>query len=177
MSTPEFVTGSVFVYLFSRYSLGLHVGRYVPITENPIENIRAMLLPAITLSCFGIALVVRVGRDAIAGVMSEPHVTSALARGETVPHVVRHHVVRNAAIPVVTVLAVYTGYLMGGAVIVENLFSLPGLGQVALVAIQQHDYAIVQGVVLVAAAAFIAINMLADVAYGLIDPRVRQVRA
>jgi peptide/nickel transport system permease protein len=173
MSTPDFVLGSLLVYLFSKYALGLKVGGYVPFADDPVANLRAMLLPAITLSVFGIAVVVRTGRDAVAGVLSAPHVTAALARGESLPHVVRHHVLRNAAIPVLTVVATYVGYLMGGAVIVENLFSLPGIGQAVLNAVTGRDYAIVQGTVLVAAAVFIAINMLADFAYGVIDPRVK----
>jgi peptide/nickel transport system permease protein len=173
MSTPDFVLGSLFVFLFSRFALGLPVGGYVTFAEDPVGNLRAFVLPAVTLSVFGMALVVRVGRDAVAGVLSSPHVAAAVARGESMRHVIGRHILRNAAIPVVTVLATYTGYLMGGAVIVENLFSLPGLGQSVLSAINGRDYAVVQGMVLVAAAAFIAINMMADVAYGLIDPRVR----
>jgi peptide/nickel transport system permease protein len=174
ISTPDFVVGSLLVYLFSRYALGLRVGDYVPFTENPVENLRAMLLPALTLSIAGIALMVRIGRDAVAGVLSEPYVTAAFARGESIPHVIRHHVVRNATMPVLTVLAIYSGYLMGGAVIVETLFTLPGLGRTILLAIQTRDYPVVQSSVLLAAAAFIAINMLADLAYGVIDPRVRR---
>lgn len=173
MSVPDFVLGSLFVYLFSRYALGLRVGGYVPFVEDPVENLRSMLLPALTLSIFGIALVARTGRDAIVTVLSSPHVTAATARGESMPRIIRHHVLRNSAIPLVTVLAVYMGYLMGGSVIVENLFSMPGLGQSVLTAIGNRDYATVQGVVVVAAAAFIMVNTLADVAYGFIDPRVR----
>jgi peptide/nickel transport system permease protein len=153
----------------------LPVGGYIPFADDPVENLRVMFLPALTLTAFGIAVVVRTGRDAVASVMSAPHVTAAFARGESVRHIVRHHVVRNAAIPVLTVLATYTGYLMGGVVIVENLFSLPGLGQAALNAVSDRDYAVVQGVVLAGAAAFIAINMLADFAYGVIDPRVARL--
>lgn len=173
ISVPDFVIGSLIVYLFSKYSLGLRVGGYVPFVDDPVENLRAMLLPALTLSVFGVAVVVRTGRDSVAAVLSAPHVTSAIARGESRSHIVRHHVLRNATIPVLTVLAVYVGYLLGGAVIVENLFSLPGLGQAALSAVTNRDYVLVQGVVLVAAAAFITVNILADVAYGAIDPRVR----
>jgi peptide/nickel transport system permease protein len=176
MSTPAFVTGSLFLYLFSRYSLGLLVGEYVPLTENPLANLRAILLPAVTMSIFGVALVVRIGRDAIAGVLNEPHLIAAVSRGESTAHIVRHHVIRNAAIPVLTVLAIFAGELMGGVVIVESLFTLPGLGQSALLAINQRDYSVVQGVVLLGAAAFIMINMLADVAYGVIDPRIRRAR-
>jgi peptide/nickel transport system permease protein len=173
MSIPDFVLGSLLVYLFSRYSLGLQVGGYVPFVDDPVGNLRSMLLPALTLSVFGIAVVVRTGRDAVAGVMSSPHVTAAIARGESMPRIVRHHVIRNAAIPLVTVVAIYFGYLMGGAVIVENLFSLPGLGQAVLNGVETRDYAIVQGIVLVAAATFILANLFADLAYAAIDPRVR----
>lgn len=173
MSVPDFVLGSLLVYVFSRFALGLPVGGYVPLAEDPVANLRSMILPAVTLSVFGVALVVRTGRDAVAAVVSSPHVTAALARGERIGHVIRHHVLRNAAIPVLTVLATYVGYLMGGAVIVENLFSLPGVAQAVLNAINARDYAMVQGLVLVAAAAFIAINLLADFAYGVVDPRVR----
>jgi peptide/nickel transport system permease protein len=173
MSTPDFVLGSLLVFLFSRFTLGLTVGGYVPLGDDPVVNLRSMALPAVTLSVFGIALVARTGRDAVAAVVSSPHVAAAVARGEPMGHVIRHHVLRNSAIPVLTVLATFVGYLMGGAVIVENLFSLPGLGQAVLIAINGRDYAVVQGLVLVAAAAFITINMLADVAYGLVDPRIR----
>jgi peptide/nickel transport system permease protein len=128
----------------------------------------------VTLSIFGIALVVRIGRDAVAGVLSEPHVTAARARGESLRHIVRHHVLRNASIPVVTVLAIYIGELMGGAIIVEELFRLPGLGQAALLAINGRDYPVVQILVLFAATAFVVMNMLADFAYGVIDPRIRR---
>jgi peptide/nickel transport system permease protein len=173
MSTPDFVLGSLLVFLFSRFALGLPVGGYVALAEDPVESLRSMVLPALTLSVFGIALVVRTGRDAVAGVLSSPHVTAAVARGEGTAFVIRHHILRNAAIPLLTVLATYTGYLMGGAVIVESLFSLPGLGQAILSAINGRDYAVVQGMVLVAAVAFIAVNMAADFTYGLVDPRVR----
>ncbi len=174
MSTPEFVLGSVLVFLFSRYSLGLPVSGYVDLSADPGGNLRAMMLPAMTLSVFGMAVVVRTGRDAVAGVFSAPSVTAAVGRGESLPHIVRHHVLRNASIPVLTVLATYVGYLMGGAVIAETLFSLPGMGQAVLAGIAGRDYAIVQSTVLVGAAAFIAINMLADSAYGVIDPRIAQ---
>ncbi len=173
MSTPDFVLGSLLVFVFSRWSLGLPVGNYVPLVDDVGANLRAMLLPALTLSVFGMAVVVRTGRDAVASVISLPHVTATLARGDSTLHVVVHHVLRNAAIPVVTVLATYTGYLMGGAVILENLFSLPGVGQAVLNAVTGRDYAVVEGMVLVAAATFIGINLLADFMYGVIDPRVR----
>lgn len=173
MSVPDFVLGSLFVFLFSRYTLGLPAGGYVPFGEDPLGSIKSMILPSVTLSVFGVALVVRTARDSVASVFSAPHVVAAIARGESMSHVVRHHILRNASIPLVTVLATYAGYLMGGAVIVETLFSLPGVGQAVQTAIKGRDYAVVQGMVMVAAAAFIAISLFADFTYGLLDPRVR----
>jgi len=174
ISTPDFVIGSVLVYLFSRYALGLPAGAYVPFATDPLTSLRDMLLPALTLSVFGVALISRIGRDSVAGVLNEPYAMAALSRGESTIHIIRHHVLRNAAIPLVTVVAVYFGYLMGGAVVVENLFSLPGLGQEALFAINGRDYPVIQAIVLVSAAAFIGANMIADLSYGALDPRIRR---
>src|SRR6185503_21153235 len=102
LSMPDFVLGSLLVYAFSTYALGLKVGGYVPFVDDPVGNLRSMLLPALTLSVFGTAILVRTARDAVASVFSLPHVTAATARGESTAHIVRHHVLRNEAIPVVT---------------------------------------------------------------------------
>ena len=171
MSVPSFVLGTLFVYLFSVYDLGLTVGGYVSFTEDPLTNLRAMALPAITLSVFGAALFARTTRDAVLRVLAEAFITAAVARGETPGQILRRHVLRNAAIPVVTVVAVNMGYLLGGAVIVELLFSVPGFGRYVLFAIQDRDYAVVQAGVMVAAVAFVAVNLLADLTYALLDPR------
>jgi len=176
-SVPDFVLGSVFVFVFSVWSLGLTVGGYVPLTQDPTTNLRAMLLPAVTLGVFGIALVLRTTRDAVLRVMTEDHITAAVARGEPPWRIVRRHVLRNAAIPVVTVASTYFGYLLGGAVVVEVLFSIPGVGLFTYTALENRDYAIVQAGVLIAAALFITINILADLAYVLIDPRIGSRRA
>ncbi|MFI5706428.1 ABC transporter permease [Kribbella sp. NPDC051620] len=175
MSTPDFVVGSILVYAFSTYSLGLPVGGYVPFLEDPVANLRSMALPVLTLGSFGLAIVVRTGRDAVSTVLSSPHVAAAVARGESVPHIVRHHLLRNIGIPLVTVLASYIGYLFGGAVVVEQLFSLPGIGQAVLSNVGQRNYPVVQGIVLISAAAFIFFNLLADFLYGVLDPRVVKV--
>lgn len=177
MSTPDFVIGSIFLFVFSQYALGLTTSGYVPFAADPVGNIRSMILPSVTLGVFGVALVTRTGRDSVANVMGMPHVLAALSRGERRLTIIRRHVVRNASIPVVTVLATYVGYLLGGAVIVETLFSLPGIGQAAIAAISQRDYPVIQAIVLLAAAAFILVNMLADALYGVIDRRVEAVPA
>lgn len=172
VSVPDFVLGSVLIFVFSMWSLWLRVGGYVPFSDDPVANLRAILLPAVTLSVFGIALIVRTTRDAVLRVMTEGHITAAVARGARPIEIIRRHVLRNAAIPVVTVVTTYFGFLLGGAVVVEVLFSIPGIGLYTFNGLQNRDYAIVQTGVLLTATVFIAINMLADILYALIDPRV-----
>jgi len=171
-SVPDFVIGSLLIFVFSVWSLGLKVGGFVPFGVDPIENLRTMILPSVTLGVFGIALVLRTTRDAVLRVLTEGHITAAVARGETPGRILRLHVLRNAAIPVVTVSATYFGYLLGGAVIVEVLFSVPGVGFYIFSALENRDYAVVQGGVLLAAIVFVAMNMLADLLYAVIDPRI-----
>lgn len=175
-SVPDFVLGSVLIFVFSVWSLWFRVGGYVPFGTDPVGNLRTMLLPGLTLSVFGVALILRTTRDAVLRVMTEPHITAAVARGATPGAIIRRHILRNAAIPVVTVTATYFGFLLGGAVIVEVLFSVPGVGLYIFNGLLNRDYAIVQAGVLLAAVVFITINMLADVLYALIDPRVGAVR-
>ena len=101
---------------------------------------------------------------------------AAVARGDSTWHIVRHHVLRNASVPILTVTATFFGYLLGGAVIAEILFSIPGVGVFVFNALNNRDYAIVQAGVLLAATVFIVINMLADIAYALLDPRIGSKR-
>ena len=171
-SVPDFVLGSTLIFVFSVWSLWLRVGGFAPFSQDPVGNMRVMLLPAITLAVFGIALMLRTARDAVLRVMTEGYITSAVARGEIPAAIIRLHVLRNAAIPVVTVVTTYFGFLLGGAVIVEVLFSIPGIGLYTYNGLMNRDYGIVQAGVLLAAVVFVTINMLADVAYALIDPRI-----
>lgn len=176
-SVPDFVLGSLFIFVFSVWSLGLRAGGYVPLAEDPIANILGMILPAVTLGVFGMALILRTTRDAVLSVLTEGHVTAAVARGDSPGEILRHHVLRNASVIVLTVSATYFGYLLGGAVIVEVLFSVPGVGFYIYSALLNRDYAVVQGGVLFVAALFILLNMLVDLAYVLIDPRIGASRA
>ncbi|GAB5469251.1 MAG: ABC transporter permease [Rhodospirillales bacterium] len=171
-SVPDFVLGSLFIFVFSVWSLGLKAGGYVPFWEDPIENLRGMILPSVTLGVFGMALILRTTRDAVLRVLTEGHITAAVARGERPGDILRHHVLRNASVLILTVSATYFGYLLGGAVIVEVLFSVPGVGFYIYSALLNRDYAVVQGGVLFVAVVFVLLNMLVDLLYVVIDPRI-----
>jgi peptide/nickel transport system permease protein len=176
MSVPTFVLGSFFVYVFSANSLGLAAGGFVPVADGVGANLATMILPAITLALPSSAFIARTARDAVLSVLSEPFIGAAVARGLTPSAVVRRHVLRNASIPVLTVLAVTVGYLMGGSVIIEQLYSLPGFGSFVLQALAARDYPVVQAGVLLGTAAFVVTSVLVDLAYGVIDPRIRLSR-
>jgi peptide/nickel transport system permease protein len=170
--TPEFVLGSALLYLLSGWSLGFGEKGFISPFVSPRENLTAMIVPAITLSVFGIALITRTSRDAVQRVLTEGHILTAVSLGERPRDIVVHHVLRNAAIPVLTVASAYFGYLLGGAVVVEVLFSLPGVGLYTFNSLNNRDYGVVQAGVMISAAVFIALNTIVDILYALIDPRV-----
>ena len=172
MSVPDFVLGSVFVYLFSRFDWFFTVGKYESIGADPVANFQAMFLPALTLSVFGIAVIARTGRDAVQEATRGLYVTAAVAAGESRRQIIRRHVLRNASIPVLTVTTTFAGYILGGAVVIEMLYSLPGVGLYVYNGIHNRDYAVVQAGVMLAAAIFVAINIVTDILYGVLDPRI-----
>lgn len=171
-SVPDFVLGSVLIFVFSSFQLWFQIGGFKPFSEDPVTNLRTIFLPSVTLALFGAALVLRTTREAVLRVMTEGYITAAVARGEEPKTIVRNHILRNASIPVVTVIITYFGFLLGGAVAMEVLFSIPGVGLYVFNGLQNRDYAIVQAGVLIAAFIFIAFSMLCDVLYALIDPRI-----
>ncbi len=174
--TPEFVLGSALLYFLPSWSLGFGDRGFISPFVSPGENLAAMIVPSVTLSIFGIALIVRTTRDAVQRVLTEGHILTAVSRGDRPSDIVLHHVLRNAAIPILTVASVFFGYLLGGAVIVEVLFSIPGVGLYTFNALNNRDYGVVQAGVMISAFVFIILNMLIDILYALIDPRVARQR-
>jgi peptide/nickel transport system permease protein len=170
--TPDFVLGTMLVYVFSVWSLGLTVGDYVPFAADPLGNLRSLALPAATLSLHGIALILRTTRDSVLVVLGGGHITTAVARGEPPARLLRRQVMRNAALPVLTVATMYFSALMGGAVIVETLFSVPGVGQYTWNALNNRDYQVTQSAVLIFSGLLVTVNMLVDIAYAWLDPRI-----
>ena len=173
-STPSFVIGLVFIYVLSVY---FHIlpamGSFTSLFSDPLGNLGQMILPAITLGFAFAASVTRVARSAMLDVLGDDYVRTARSKGAPARSVVWHHALPNALIPVVTLSGVEFGYLLGGAVIVEQIFALPGLGRLTLDAISQRDYALVEGAVLFIAFNFMVVNLLVDLAYAALDPRIR----
>jgi len=177
MSIPDFVLGASLVYLFSVNQWWFKVGGYVPFFDDPVANLRSLALPGITLGMFGVSLVGRTQRDAVRGTLTQPFVTAAVARGERPRTIIGRHVLRNASIPLVTVTAVLVGAFISGSVIAETLFSVPGIGDFFVKSVRNRDYAVVQAAVLVSATVFVVANMLADMLYAVLDPRVGSTAA
>ena len=177
MSVPDFVIGAAMLYLFTRYSLWFTVGNWVPISEDLISNLRSALLPAFALSLLGIGLITATARHATLSVLGQDFITAAVARGKRPSVIVRQHVLRNIGIPIITIIAIYSGYLLGGTIIVENLFSVPGVGRYLITGVLNRDYPVVQAGVILAASFFIMLNMIADVSYAVLDPRISRRRS
>jgi peptide/nickel transport system permease protein len=173
-STPNFVVGLVIIYVMSTvFGVLPAMGSFTGLWEDPLRNLGQMIFPAITLGFAFAASVTRVSRSAMLDVLSDDYVRTARAKGASARSVVWRHAFPNALIPVVTLSGIEFGYLLGGAVIVEQVYALPGLGRMVLEAIAQRDYALVQGAVLFIALNFMIVNLLVDLAYVALDPRIR----
>lgn len=172
LSVPNFWLGTMLILGSSR--LGVRtLGTYVPPWEDLGRNLSALVLPAFALAAGLAAALLRYVRASVLEVLGHEYVRTARAKGLGARAVLGRHVLRNALIPVVTVVGFQLGYLLGGAVVVEEVFGLPGMGRLALSAILQRDYPMLQGVVLVTAALFVASNLATDLLYAWIDPRIR----
>lgn len=146
---------------------------YVPVWEDPATNLEQFYLPAIALAAATAAAIMRIMRSAVLEIMRSDYVRTARAKGLRERAVITRHVVRNSMIPVVSVIGLQVGFLLGGEVIIEQIFTLPGLGRLLIESILLSDYAVVQAIVLYLAAVVILINLVVDVLYALLDPRIR----
>jgi peptide/nickel transport system permease protein len=170
---PNFLLALLLIFLFGVTLRWLPISGYVDPAEELVDGLRSLTLPAMTLGLALAAVVTRTLRSSMLEALTEDYVRTARAKGLSEWHVVRGHVLRNALIPVVTVLGLQLGTLIGGAVITEYVFALPGVGRLVVDAVFARDYPLVQGVVLLIAVGFIVSNLVVDLLYGLIDPRIR----
>ncbi|GGI03058.1 ABC transporter permease [Egicoccus halophilus] len=173
VSIPDFWFGILGILVFARVLGWLPPGGYRPLTEAPLESLRYLLLPAATAGVVTGAILTRFVRSSVLEAMNAEHVRLARAKGLPSRYVLRHHVLRNAWIPIVTVTGLQLGTLLGGIVVVEIVFSWPGIGLLALSAVETRDYPVLQGAVLFIAAVFLVLNLLVDLLYARLDPRIR----
>jgi peptide/nickel transport system permease protein len=170
---PNFLLALLLIFLFGVTLRWLPISGYTDPLEDFVAGLRSLMLPAVTLGLALAAVITRTLRSSLLEALAEDYVRTARAKGLPESSVIRRHVLKNALIPVVTVLGLQLGTLVGGAVITEYVFALPGVGRLVVDAVFARDYPMVQGVVLLIAIGFILSNLLVDLLYGWIDPRIR----
>jgi peptide/nickel transport system permease protein len=173
ISIPQFWAGLLLILLFSVTLGWVRSGGFEGWSSGIGAALRSLLLPAIALGLFQAAVLVRATRSAVLEVLREDYVRTARAKGLSERRVIARHTLRNALIPIVTVAGVQLGQLLAGAIVLESVFALPGLGRLALGAITARDLPVVQGVALFIASTIVVMNFAVDLAYGLLDPRIR----
>ena len=173
LSVPHFWLGIVMIIYFAVKLHWLPAGGYVPFSEHPLQNLEHMLMPAIVLGTGLSAVLMRQMRSSMLGALGADYVRTARAKGLSEWSVVGKHALRNSLITVTTVIGLQLGALISGAVITEQIFVIPGFGRLTIDAVNQRDYTLLQGVVLVAAAGYVVVNLLVDVVYSLLNPRIR----
>ena len=173
VSVPNFLLATLLVLIVSLWLRWLPPIGYVELTKDPIGNLRTMLLPALSLSLPLAAVLMRNTRSAVLEVLGQEHVRVARAKGLTEQRVLGRHVMLNASLPILTVVGIQVASLLGGTVIIETIFALPGIGRYIYEAIANRDYPVVQGVTIVIAAIFVIVSMTVDILYAVLDPRLR----
>jgi peptide/nickel transport system permease protein len=173
LSIPGFWLGIMLIYVFGVALRWLPAGGFTPLERGLLPNLRSMILPALALGTFASTQFMRYVRASMLEVLGADFTRTARAKGLTELAVLVRHAMRNALIPFVTVLGVQMGYLLGGTVITESVFALPGIGRLVLNAILNRDYQVATGIVLVIATVFVLVNLIVDLLYPVLDPRVR----
>ena len=173
LSVPNFLIATMLVlFVSTKWSFFPTTG-FVPITEGIGANLKSLALPTLALGALLAASVMRMTRSSVLEELGKEYLTVARAKGLAERAIVLRHAVRNALVPVITVVGIQTGYMLGGTVIIEQIFAIPGIGRLALDAVNQRDYPLVQGTTLFIAAAFVLMNLVTDVIYSVVDPRIR----
>lgn len=172
LSVPAFAIGAV-VILVNSFTLRLPLVGYTPWSQSPAASIGSLLVPALVLSLAMSAVISRYTRGTLLDTLSQDYIRTARSKGVATDHIVRRHALRNALIPVTTVVGIQLAALIGGTVVIENVFAIPGMGSMLIEAINSSDYPTIQASILVLGACFVVINLAVDLLYPIIDPRVR----
>ncbi|MGC4191115.1 MAG: ABC transporter permease [Thermomicrobiales bacterium] len=173
ISMPNFLLATVLVLIFSFKLKWLPPVGYTPFANNPVQNLKTMIMPAISLGLPLAAILMRYTRSSVLEVLNQEYVRVARAKGLSQKRVVMRHVLPNAGIPILTIAGIQLAALLGGTVIIEQIFGLPGVGRYIYEAIANRDYPVVQSVTLVMATIFVLVSVLVDVLYAVLDPRLR----
>lgn len=172
-SIPAFVLGYVLIWLFSLHLQWLPVQGYSRLENGFVPWLRHLILPSIALSIIYVALIARVTRAAVAEAMSEDYIRTARAKGISEARVLVRHGLTNAAVPIVTVIGIGIALLIGGVVVTETVFAIPSLGQLTVDAVLSRDFPLIQGIILFFSVIYVFINLLVDLSYLVLDPRIR----
>jgi peptide/nickel transport system permease protein len=173
VSIPDFFLGIVAILVFSVHFGWLPSSGYVPIWQSPVASVQRLILPCAILGLSVAGILARHTRSAMLEVLAQDYIRTARAKGLGETRVMLAHALRNAALPVVTVLSLIVGRVFAGSVVIETVFSIPGLGRYLVSGVQNSDYPVVQAIILLSAIAIVAVNLFADLAYGLLDPRIK----
>ncbi len=172
VSIPEFWLALNLILVFAVYHQVFPIGGYTPFTEDPLGCIHSLFLPALSLGLTQAAFIARMVRSSVLEILDQEYVRTAMAKGILYRKVVMKHVLKNAMVPIVTVVGMTFSVLLGGAIAIEMVFNLPGIGRLLMNAVLRRDYPLIQGIVLFIAAAYIVINLIVDLIYVYIDPRI-----
>jgi peptide/nickel transport system permease protein len=172
-SVPVFVVGYMLIYVFSISLRWLPVQGYSPIDQGFGPWIERLILPSIALGLAYVALIARITRTSMLEVLAEDYIRTANAKGVATRSVLLKHALKNAGVPIVTVIGIGVALLIGGVVITETVFNIPGVGRLVVDAISKRDYPIIQGVILIFSGVYLLVNLLVDLSYTLLDPRIR----
>lgn len=172
-SVPVFVTAYLLMYGFAITLKWLPVQGYTSISEGLFPFLRHIILPAVALATIYTALIARITRASVLEVLSEDYIRTAHAKGLTSTSVLIRHALKNAAVPIITIIGIGIALLIGGVVVTESVFNIPGLGRLTLDAILHRDYPIIQGVLLIFSGVYVLINLVIDISYTFLDPRIR----
>ena len=171
-SLPLFVTGYLLAYIIGLKLGWLPVQGYTPLEKGVVPWVRSLILPASALAVVYVALITRIARASMLEVMSRDYIRTAKAKGLKLPAILFIHALKNAAVPIVTVVGTGVALLIGGSVVAESVFALPGLGRLTIDAIQSRDYPVIQGVVLLFSISYVLLNLIVDILYTVFDPRI-----
>jgi peptide/nickel transport system permease protein len=174
---PSFVLALILIFVFAVYWRLFPPGGFVPLGDDPANNVRDLILPMIALGTGAVAVNLRQIRASMIEVLEQDYVRTARAKGLSEPKVLYVHALRNSILPLLTLVGLQIGSILGGAFVIETIFLWPGIGKLAVDSIFAKDYPVIQGVVLLVACSYMLTNLLIDVSYGLIDPRIRLDKA